>query len=494
MKFNALRLVLLTAVIVNQLWNAHANVASPRPFASHQPDGTPLSLHVRGDEWFHWYETLDGHAVVLDPHTGYWVYLLPNASGTNLLSSQRVGLDTPPAAAWHPFPTAEQLSARKVWQSVSPQQPHAMTVNSIGMGLMPVLLGNFSDTTPTVSAGTFSNLLFATGSGVQSMATYYREVSYGKFTVAAGPSGIQNWVTVPNTAAYYGATNPAYANAVDIRAGKFVRDVVVGAVAAGYDFSPYDLDGDGKVDVVCVVHAGLGEDYGGGPNTIWSHRSSLSAALGTNGPVIIQTKRGSITVDDYIVEPEVQPKPGGATGVDPIGIGVFCHEYGHALGLPDLYDPTYVSRGVGDWSVMSYGSHNGLVKDGDCPAHFDAWCKAKLGWLAPVNYTLDYQNVPFPAAAQTAFAARMWKDGLSSSEYFLVENRYRTNFDAALPASGLLIWHIDDSKGVLNDNNDNTKAWFPAVATFAANTNTGNNHVALVQADKLWELETKVNT
>lgn len=493
MKIARLLHTVLVILILARTLPALANVASPTPFKVQQPDGTELTLRVRGDEWFHWYETLDGRAVVLDPSTKFWVYLTPTEPGTNVLSLQRVGIDQPVTPPWQPRPSQAQLDQRKVWRSVAVgTKSRLKIVGSRGTGLMPVLLGNFSDTTPTISVSTISNLLFDTSADAKSMATYYREVSYGQFTVAAGPSGIQNWVTAPNPMAYYGATNPAVANAVDIRAPQFVRDVVLASIAAGYDFSPYDTDGDGKVDVVCVVHAGVGEDYGGGPNAIWSHRSSLSAGLGTNGPVVVQTANGPLVIDDYIIEPEVQPKA-GATGVDPIGIGVFCHEYGHALGLPDLYDPTYGSFGIGKWSVMSYGSHNGLVRDGDCPAHFDAWCKAKLGWLRPVNYTLNYQDVPFPAVAQTPFAARLWKDGLATPQYYLVENRFRTNFDAALPASGLLIWHIDDSKGVLNNNKDNTQPWYPTVGTTAANTNSGNYHVALVQADNLWQLETKTD-
>jgi hypothetical protein len=232
-----------------------------------------------------------------------------------------------------------------------------------------------------------------------------------------------------------------------------------------------------------VVHTGVGEDYGGGPNTIWSHRFSLSNAG------LAPVTNGAVVIDDYIIEPEVQPKGFPALGNDLIGMGVFCHEYGHALGLPDLYDTTYVSRGVGAWSVMSYGSHNGLVRDGDCPAHFDAWCKAKLGWITPVDYTLNYQNVPFPSAASTPFAAKLWKDGQATRQYFLVENRYTNGYDAALPGHGLLIWHVDETKGVNNDNTDNTQTWYPISPGGApSHTNSGNFRVALMQADNLWQL------
>ncbi len=410
-------------------FNSLAVPADPTPFKVRQADGTEISLRVRGDEWFHWYETVEGRPVVLDSVSGFWMYSIPADTEGLVSSGQRVGLDLPPAAPWQPQPSVMRLNTLSVKQASARRQ---MAARTSGTGFVPVLLGNFSDTTPTVSAGTLSNILFATGPGVRSMSTYFSEVSYGKFTVSPGPSGVQNWVNVPNPAAFYGATNPAFANAVDIRAAQFVRSVVQAAIASGYNFAPYDQDGDGKVDVVNIVHAGRGEESGGGPNTIWSHRSSLSNQLGTNGPVV---GPGGIVIDDYVIQPELAGDGGATT------IGVFVHEHGHALGLPDLYDSDYSTLGVGKWSGMSYGSNNGLVRNGDCPAHFDPWCKSKLGWLSPINYTLNYQNVQFPSATSNAFAARLWKDGLAGPQYYLVENRQTNGFDAALPSAGLLIWH-----------------------------------------------------
>ncbi len=481
------RLALLAFLFVVGSRPAHAVPASPNPFSLTQPDGREITLRVYGDEWFHWYETTDGRPVTLDPASGFWMYSLPSDTGPNVSSGRRAGVDAPPVAPWQPRPSAaKQAAIQKARASAHPRY-----VNSSGTGLVPVILGNFSDTTPSVTADTLKTMLFSTAKGSNSMANFYKEVSYGKFTVSAGASGVQDWVTVSHPTTYY-ATNAVVSSqsANDgPQADLFVQDAVLAAVAAGYDFSPYAQGG--KVPVVCVVHAGYGEESGGGPGTIWSHRGTLSGSLGASGPVTVQTANGPVVIDAYIIEPETQPKPSPAKGADVVGIGVFCHEYGHALGLPDLYDTTYASLGIGSWSVMAYGSYNQILRAGDCPAHFDAWCKAKLGWINPVNYTLNYQGVQFPAAATTPFAAKMWKDGQAGQQYFLVENRYNTGFDSGLPSPGLLIWHIDESKGgdISVWNRDNTQTWYPVSFTGSpADTNNGNFHVELMQADNLWQL------
>ncbi len=480
--------LLFLAVLLLGSIQAKAVPASPNPFHLRQPDGSEITLRVFGDEWFHWYEITDGRPVTLDSASGFWMYSLPSDTGPNVSSGKRAGVDAPTTPPWQPRPSAAKQAAIRNARI----RAHANYVNSSGTGLVPVILGNFSDTTPAVTAATLKTMLFSTATGSNSMANFYKEVSYGKFTVSPGASGVQDWVTVSHPTTYYSTNKVASSqNANDgPQADLFVQDAVLGAVAAGYDFSPYAQGG--KVPVVCVVHAGYGEESGGGPGTIWSHRGTLSGSLGAaNGPVTVQTANGPVVIDAYIVEPETQPKPSPAKGSDVVGIGVFCHEYGHALGLPDLYDTTYASLGIGSWSVMAYGSYNQINRAGDCPAHFDPWCKAKLGWINPIDYTLNYQNVQFPAAATTPFAAKLWKDGQAGQQYFLVENRYATGFDTGLPTSGLLIWHIDESKGgdISVFNRDNTQTWYPVSFPGApADTNSGNFHVELMQADNLWQL------
>ena len=472
-----------------------ASPANPRPYEFRQPDGTAITLHVRGDEWFHWYETTDGRPVSLDTASGYWVYLRPSPPGTNILSAERVGLGQPQDSAWQPRPSQAQLKMdhgyRSVFSTTTNLNIRSKIVLGTGNAFVPVIFADFSDTNHIVSSVTMSNTLFNTNTGALSMSTYYSEVSYGKFTVSSGPSGVQDWVALTKPAAYYAPNistptyDPPSTNKNNgSRAAQFVWDAVRAAMAAGYKFAPYDQAGTGKVPVVNVVHAGLGQEDFGGPNAIWSHKAKLSWY--TNLGSI--TADGGVVIDDYVIEPELQQ---AGTSNAPCTIGVFCHEFGHALGLPDLYDTDGSSFGVGFWSVMGYGSQNKISRTGDCPAHFDAWCKMRLGWVNPINYTLNSQNVTFPCAASNAFAAMLWKDGRVDKQYYLVENRYRAGFDQALPANGMLIWHIDDNKDDPINNTDNTREWYPiSVGALPPNTINGNFHVALVQADNLWQLET----
>jgi hypothetical protein len=127
-------------------------------------------------------------------------------------------------------------------------------------------------------------------------------------------------------------------------------------------------------------------------------------------------------------------------------LGVYAHELGHDLGLPDLYDTDGSTEGIGVWDIMSTGSWNGSPR-GTSPAHFGAWCKIKLGWINPVVATAPLlgQTIDDAETNRQAFKLPVRTITPSEEEYFLVENRQRTGFDAALPSSGLLIWHVDES-------------------------------------------------
>ncbi|MGH8005115.1 MAG: T9SS type A sorting domain-containing protein, partial [Limisphaerales bacterium] len=148
--------------------------------------------------------------------------------------------------------------------------------------------------------------------------------------------------------------------------------------------------------------------------------------------------------------------------------------------LPDLYDVDGGSWGIGRWSVMANGSWNGSF--GSSPAHFDPWCKIQMGFAVAGVITTNQTGVNVPNVEQSnAGIFRLWTNGTIGPEYFLVENRQRIGYDAALPANshGLLIWHIDDTV-----SSGNNRPWYPPNSP-----STGHYKVALVQADNLWELE-----
>jgi hypothetical protein len=192
-----------------------------------------------------------------------------------------------------------------------------------------------------------------------------------------------------------------------------------------------------------------------------------------------------VTVNDYAIQPERDVARMNT-------IGVFCHEFGHALGLPDLYDTDYTSWGIGDWGIMAFGSYNKDTNDGDSPAHFTAWSKYFLGWVTPTQIlSTTLPCAPIDRASNNADVYQLLSGTPTSGEYFLVENRQKAGFDQGLPGEGLLIWHIDgdtiDSKRSANTVNDSE--CYPGGPSCATN----HYGVALVPADNLWDLEQKID-
>ena len=189
-------------------------------------------------------------------------------------------------------------------------------------------------------------------------------------------------------------------------------------------------------------------------------------------------------VNKYTIQPELY-----GTGTSISTIGVFAHEFGHALGLPDLYDTDYTSEGVGNWSLMAGGSWNySGGNGGNRPAHLDPWCKWKLGWIQPSAISCS-TSVSLPAVETSSSGFFGLLNGstpyTASGEYFLVENRQQTGFDVGLPGPGLLIWHVDEGR-----TNNNSEC-YPGGALLC--NSTRHYKVSLVQADNLWDLEQKAD-
>lgn len=251
----------------------------------------------------------------------------------------------------------------------------------------------------------FQDLYFGKGKDAQgkpkhSLKTYYEKTSSGRYSV---DGEVSDWVKVKWNEARYGSnycgdTNcPNVWDAVKDGVNAWVKDqkakgrsdAQIKADLAKYDkWDRYDFDGDGNfnepdgyIDHFQLVHAGEDESAGGGAegeNALWAHRwYAYGNDAGSTGPANnkaggTQIGKSGIWVGDYTMQPE--------NG----GLGVFAHEYGHDLGLPDLYDTTgKAENSVGFWSLMSAGSWLGTGKDsiGDLPGDMTAWDKFQLGWL-----------------------------------------------------------------------------------------------------------------
>jgi len=323
----------------------------------------------------------------------------------------------------------------------------------------PVISAYYSDA--EVDSATMTNLqmeLFDGPWDTPTMAEHYAEMSYGQFHLSGQVYG---WYPLANDGAYYeGSQSEPYDNGFFGPPGG-VADFLQESLTLSdpdIDFALYDSDGpdgipnsgddDGYVDATFFVHSGRGGE-GGGPY-IWSHRWRYSAMWGSAFVTDDASANGGfIRVNDYIMQ------PAASTGGGMIEIGVFSHEFGHALGLPDLYDTDYSSDGIGDWCLMGGGSWNSPTH----PAHLSAWCKEMLGWVTPVLPDSNILAFEIPNVEENPFVLKLWTHGDVGSfegpyshgqdvgmEYFLIENRQRLGTDIHLTNIGLMIWHIDNSQ------------------------------------------------
>ncbi|MBN1551306.1 M6 family metalloprotease domain-containing protein [bacterium] len=298
----------------------------------------------------------------------------------------------------------------------------------------PVLFICAADQTWTYTVPEWSEQLFTMGSyDPGSMRDYYREVSYNQFDIDGITLG---WITADYPYEHYHQNNYGFGGG----AAEMAREAVIKAEAMyNPDWSQFDNDGDGAVDGVVIIHQGPGGE-GGDPTTIWSHVSGFET-LTYDG----------VTLSRYSIQPETKN-----TGVMET-IGTICHEHGHVLGLPDLYDISYTNKytPIGNWCIMAGGSSGGFPF-GAKPNHFCAWAKMKLGWVTPIVVdnpgVFTVQNIQ-GNPTNSVYICNINGD---SNEYFLLSNRWMDNptvFDH-MPdrfAGGLMIYHADDNIPWSND-------------------------------------------
>ena len=274
-----------------------------------------------------------------------------------------------------------------------------------------VVLVDFSDKPMTATPQHFKDLFFSTGKLPHgSVKEYFKEVSGGKITITGEVVGP---FRMPLPLATYGGggsgtDNPGAERPDDgARGGGAGRprrrlQAVTTTTATGSSTPSSSSTPDG----------GAEETLDG--NDIWSHKWVFGGgALNADGTKVFA----------YLTVPE------------DCRIGVCAHELGHLLfGWPDLYDTDESSSGLGNWCLMAGGSWNG---NGDIPAHPSAWCKASQDWVTTVNRTTS-GTLTVAEVKSGRKVYRLWKDGISAQEYFLVEHRARTKYDAKLPGEGLL--------------------------------------------------------
>ena len=316
-----------------------------------------------------------------------------------------------------------------------------------------VILVDFDDMpadTILHSEARYRHLLFESDNEY-SLRNFYEWNSYGNLHVSGG---IRGWFRAPELLSYY-ANNRRGMGHYPQNAQRMVEDAI-DAADADVDFSQYDNDGpdgipnsgddDGFVDFLFVIHSGQGYEWTMNPDHIHSHVANIRAK-----------EVDGVYVKPYATEPEDGK------------VGTYAHELGHLLGLPDLYDVTLNTFGLGMWSLMAYGSWGG--GDGSRPVGMDAWCRYKLGFLEPVAPDTNLTGYELPCIEDSPSALRLWSQGDAGPQYFLVENRRAKSWDGFLSwfGEGLLVYHVDER---IRDN-----------------SSEGNHLVSLEQADGRFDLE-----
>ena len=312
------------------------------------------------------------------------------------------------------------------------------------------LMGQYSNLSGHYTQQQMQSLLFDGPNPTGTITDYYSQVSYNQLLFTGNCEG---WYNVPGTLEQYEGGNSGLG---PDGGPQFVLDLIQAADPT-LNFADYIqyYDGQGKphIGFVAAIHSGA--DAAAGAFNIWSHRWTFGVV--TNGqPYItndIDPASGfAVIIDgDYAIQPEMT---GSNNNNGPITtIGVFTHEFGHIFGLPDLYDTDNSSEGLGNWCLMAGGTYGGNGSSSHTPVHMSAWCKVQLGWVTPINVTTAIDDLSVINVEQNPVVYKMWRNGVSTNQYFLVENRQKIGFDANLYDSGFLIYHVDDNQnGNQNEN------------------------------------------
>lgn len=460
---------------------AMAVPAKPGKICVWQPDGTYVTIILRGDEYAHTAYTEDNYPLTINTQ-GTYEYasvnngiLTPSGIKATEIAERPAEakaflqqLDCSRLAEYEEAQLAQATAMRSGYEAIAKQKRaigdtrlRISNVPTTGSPKALVVLVEFRDTKFSDDVGDprtfYSNLLNKPGYSNEYGATgsafdFYSECSGGLYTPEFDVYGP---VTVSQQESFYAGTSGQANVALMVyeAAKKLDSDV---------DFSQYDTDGDGEVDNMYIFYAGKGQADTGISGLIWPHNAWVSLS----GYNIV---RDGVTIDRYACSSELNGKKG-----TPLGIGTFVHEFGHVLGIPDLYDTeSQFTSGytVGKWDTMCNGSYN---NEQNTPPLYSSYERYALGWAEPttLDASTESRETLLPLADENkTFLIPVAQN--NDSEYFLLENRQQKGWDAYLPGHGLIVWHIDE----------NREAWLKNAVNNSLNNPAGHKCVEIVKAD-----------
>lgn len=444
--------------------------STPMPVTITQSDGTRLIVYGHGDEYLSWHTTADG---VLLVQKGYDYYIATIDEEGNLTATTQLAHEAGARseaeealvyaqnkdAFYNSFASQKQLAVQRsigIGSNSLAYFPHTGSPKAL------VVLVQFQDVkfVSTDPVATFDNYL--NGKEIEindilqsrnhgSVKQYFHDASGGKF---APQFDIKGPVTVSQNSAYYGADN---GSSKDVKLSEMLKEACELALS-DITIPDYDANGDGKVDLVYFIYAGYSQSVAGNSaDDIWPKSSATNLTI--NGTS--QNVRYGINNElNYYPGMEFSSYPDITKRIN--GIGLFCHEFSHTMGLPDLY-PTDASAQIDDqameyWSLMDGGEY---VDNGYTPTPYTPWEKEVMGWQ-----TLTAITLPQSYTLNNGEACKV--EG-ANGEYVILHNIQQTGWSSKLLGHGLLVYRIDYPKTSVNMGDaPNNTAGKPAVTIVPA--------------------------
>ena len=403
-------------------------------------NGSTIEVQLMGDEFYHYWATRDGKIAEQEP------------DGRFVVTAEDV-------------PTLEQRLARRTQSPRLDNQRRALyKYGDLQIPRTLIIIVNFSDLAvqPEHDSVYYNNLM---NGETNSAKDYFRQSSDGAYAPSCDVYGPY---TLPLPMAYYGENNPDYNNN-DKHADQMVVDACALAYEHGCNFAQYDCNSDGYVDNVYVIYAGYSEASHASADAIWPHQWNVYAQ-NVSG---VRTYNGK-TIKRYACSAELRSN----SGTQCAGIGTFCHEFSHVIGMPDYY---ITSDGSADnktltpnnWSLMDQGSYNG---QGKYPPLYSIFDRYFMGWRTPTILN-EAENVSMPVGSEYARQITA-NDQLAAvtctDTVYYLENRQQQGYDTYLPGHGMVVWKVAYDGTAWSGNKVNNESGILRYTVVPADGKTSN--------------------
>ena len=450
------RFLMMALVVLTSCSLAWSIPARPGKVKVTQPDGTQLTIELHGDEYRHFTTTADGYTVV-KAADGFYYYAVKNL--TELLPSQFIARDAEHRTA------AENLflstTKKRIMADMTAEQKEFQQRGRSLWGKPMLKAPANAPAKARYDYSKFKGLIVLIEWSDRSFARENTKELFEQMVNQAGYTGYQDdllnqYVSCTGSVTDYFSDNSEqiFQPQFDIvgpvkvnytctypNGGKNLYPVINSAfqqLDPDVNFADYDVDKDGRVDMVYFIFAGYASSSEGNDSRyVWPHASTLAYYSSLRydnkrfGRYACSTEFDGFEAYDQ---------------VDLCGIGTICHEFSHVLGLADHYDADYEDGGgqsydPGAWDIMAGGCNNNKSRT---PAGYNAYEKFTLGFMsAPEVLDMEGQNYSLEALNTSNKAYRI--NSKQNKEFFLIENRQKTRWDAALPGHGMLVWRVDST-------------------------------------------------